>query len=325
MARKVITPWNIEGDHHPVHRAFFDSVVTDYKEFQVPDYSGPFQGVVNFSKYSYLGARFGPSDVFLTRNIPNLRAAYVNRKIYSPKVIHFEAGSGFLHTSLMEQGMSLNPRLGEMIDGGIAVSPLAKKFVEKFTDCPVEVVHPFVSDKMRQEITTSEYDVEKGKILFVGKSPYRKGLDLLLEAFEELEDDSLELHIVGPEEHGYDTSKENVYDHGYVSLDELVKHYSTADLFVLPARADAHPVSVLEAMLAGTPVIMTESTGTKYLLGEMPDYLVAEPEAGEIADSIHGYFDDDLERDRFRTKVEDNYIEQEQIEKFQETFERLAE
>lgn len=317
----IIGPVAKRGRINGVHKKFIESV-GELRELEPIDYSGPAQTLVNMATYIFRSWSLKGSATVISQDIFSLRLGYFSKLCHGSNIIHLEAGDGFMYPQIMEDSQTRGLKtISQKIDGAIAVSPLAKKYLENYYEGPIEIAYPFISDDIRERIENADYETQEGKILYVGRNHYRKGLDLLLEAFKEVKKGypGTELHIVGTDDHDFDTSGERVHDHGYVSIEELVKHYCTADLYVLPARADAHPVSVLEAMLAGTPVIMTETTGTKYLVDDLPDYFISEANPESIKSSMNSYFRrSDIERQVFSSKVKGRFKEEKQISLFED-------
>jgi glycosyltransferase involved in cell wall biosynthesis len=109
-------------------------------------------------------------------------------------------------------------------------------------------------------------------ILFMGRLNAAKGPDLLLRAFCNAREHLAPYHLVfaGPDQ---DMSTElrtivaqyNVGDRvhflGYVGGLDKSRAYYAADLLVIPSRREAMSIVVLEAGIAGTPVLMTDQCG----------------------------------------------------------------
>jgi len=93
----------------------------------------------------------------------------------------------------------------------------------------------------------------------------RKGIDLLLQAFHELErnHDNLELHIAGegPEtaalkDLAKNLSIKRVIFHGSITEDQKIDFYHSLDIFVLSSYSEGHPVALLESMCSGAcPIV----------------------------------------------------------------------
>jgi glycosyltransferase involved in cell wall biosynthesis len=81
------------------------------------------------------------------------------------------------------------------------------------------------------------------RVLYVGSVCIRKGVQYLLEAFQQLPPEVATLTVVG------------------VSRSELPAIYREADVMVLPSLCDSFGQVVVEALACGTPVIATTDCG----------------------------------------------------------------
>jgi glycosyltransferase involved in cell wall biosynthesis len=119
---------------------------------------------------------------------------------------------------------------------------------------------------------TSEPVVGHGPVtfLFCGQMIRRKGVDLLLEAFEQLVDRGfdVELLLVGREGDlpafiGLiaEKARARVRYEGFQPPECLNEYFSRADVFVLPSRHDGWGVVVNQALGAGLPVITSDAVG----------------------------------------------------------------
>jgi glycosyltransferase involved in cell wall biosynthesis len=71
---------------------------------------------------------------------------------------------------------------------------------------------------------------------------------------------------------------------------DLGPFFSEAALYVHLGRGDAWPVSVLEAMAAGLPALVTTTTGTREAAGDVDGQLVVPPTITDAAEAITWYF-----------------------------------
>ena len=103
-------------------------------------------------------------------------------------------------------------------------------------------------------------------VLFMARLHPRKGARLLLEAFRQLDGDRIDsdsvLMLAGPDEGDGDwlrqhSDPQRVIVPGYFGASERLAALAAADVFVLPAVGEGLPVTVLEAMAARLPVIIT--------------------------------------------------------------------
>jgi glycosyltransferase involved in cell wall biosynthesis len=110
----------------------------------------------------------------------------------------------------------------------------------------------------------------KTVFLFSGRMIERKGVDILLRAFERLaqqhENVALLLLGDGPRKSDYEHSvpehlRRRVHFTGLLGQDELPAHFAVANVFVFPSRHDGWGVVINEACGAGLPVIASRQTG----------------------------------------------------------------
>lgn len=112
---------------------------------------------------------------------------------------------------------------------------------------------------------------KKLKVLFASTITQRKGIHLLLEAIKIIGLDHVSLTVIGPIADGQDILKKYEKYFTYYSFlphEELVRFYQDADVLVLPSYLDSWAMVVLEAMACGTPVIVSENTGSAQVIDE---------------------------------------------------------
>lgn len=123
--------------------------------------------------------------------------------------------------------------------------------------------------------------------LFAGRCyPRQKGLEVLLKAMSLIARDArLRLRIVGEDWGGYGVIQslarelhlgDRVTLVGRLARPELLREFADADLFVLPSLFDSFPITLLEAMASGLPVVATR-------VGGVPD-VVAHGKTGILVD-----------------------------------------
>ena len=107
-------------------------------------------------------------------------------------------------------------------------------------------------------------------ILFLGRINFKKGLDILVNAFAAIarEQDDVHLLIAGPDDTGYGKKvsewlkKENVYTKttlaGMLQGEEKLEAFHISSVFVLPSYSENFGIAVLEAMACGLPVVVSD-------------------------------------------------------------------
>ena len=110
---------------------------------------------------------------------------------------------------------------------------------------------------------------------YVGHLIKRKGIDYLLKAVAELDNQDVCINIVGEgpfkkelEAIVRDKSLQNVHFHKFMKYDEACKFMGMQDLLVLPSRLDGWGAVVNESLMQGTPVICSDDCGSSVLLNE---------------------------------------------------------
>lgn len=140
-------------------------------------------------------------------------------------------------------------------------------------------------------------------VLGVGRMVVQKGFIYLLRAFKQIykKIPKSKLIIVGD---GYEKKRlereakklkieDKVILPGTILYNQLSKFYNIADCFVVPsfkdreASLDASPVSMMEAMACGVPVVATRFAASKDLVvGGKTGYLVQERNSNQIANAL---------------------------------------
>lgn len=161
----------------------------------------------------------------------------------------------------------------------VAISTMMKQYFEQndiLRNCPITMIHNGVEGelfKMLNKEQSREFlELPKDKKIFLFSSykieDKRKGLSLLIDALERLNDDSVCLVCLG----GYESvpvAKIDVFCAGLVrDKNVLSQYYSASDFFVLSSFQEAFAQTPLEAMSCGTPVISFPCSGAADLINE---------------------------------------------------------
>ena len=112
-------------------------------------------------------------------------------------------------------------------------------------------------------------NVERFKVLFVGSITRRKGIQTLLDAISGINERDIELTMVGNIGDASDLLRryKGSYRHvGFQDHQSLAQYYKEADILVFPSILDSWAMVVVEAMACGTPVIISDNTGSKELV-----------------------------------------------------------
>jgi len=153
---------------------------------------------------------------------------------------------------------------------------------EKVKVIPHGISSLFKPNLSRETIQTvlDKYNIQGKYILSVGRLNPRKNLDSLVQAYSDLKKTKQIPHslvIVGQDD--YETRqfmtavKENDYSQhiiftGFVPDEELPFLYGGADVFVYPSVFEGVGLPVLEAMKCGVPVVTSNTTSLKEIVGD---------------------------------------------------------
>lgn len=138
-----------------------------------------------------------------------------------------------------------------------------------------------VSAKAKETIKKELNISYRKMLLYVGSMIPRKGVDVLLNAFDNMPNDIC-LYCIGgnptKDLHRIINEKklENVFFVEHSNLEILKKYYKAADAFVLPTRYDTWGLVINEAMSYGLPVITTKNcvAGLQLVEEDKNGYLV---------------------------------------------------
>ena len=166
-------------------------------------------------------------------------------------------------------------------------------------------VFPFTADDECFELAAKP-QTEPCKFLFVGRLEPAKGIDLLLEAFAQLENADAKLTLVGPQVPEYDLDKhikqlgiEAQTEYlGELTRNQLQTVYSDASCLVLPSRTEGLGCVLVESLLVGRPVIGTRIGGIPEIVSHDVGHLIDEPKVGSLLQAMQEMIVD-LKHDRF--------------------------
>lgn len=160
------------------------------------------------------------------------------------------------------------------------------------------------------------------RILYVGLLTPRKGVLDLIRASRQLEDEGVdhELWLLGgtPDEGPAAAEPVLAAAEGHAKLlgtrdpDDMPAAYADADIFCLPSWWEAMPLSVLEAMAAGLPVVATDVGDVGRVVDDQATgYVVPKQAADRLADALRPLLvDHDLARrmgEAGRRRVEERF------------------
>jgi starch synthase len=135
------------------------------------------------------------------------------------------------------------------------------------------------------------------RFIYAGQISLRKGIPILLEAWEKAALRSAELHLVGSwylNERKRDSLPRGVTYAPPCSSESLRDHYRRADVFVFPSYFEGFGLVLLEAMACGLPAISSTATAGPDVLTETAGRILPVGDLDSIVDALR-WFDQNRE------------------------------
>ena len=189
-------------------------------------------------------------------------------------------------------------------------------FIELFGDTvPTDVMYNTIDDDEIREKAEKPMpeNVEKQRftVVTLGRLTTQKGYDMLLKAHKRLMDDNYEydLWILGE---GPDRSvlEQYIKDNGledsvklYGFLDNPYPFIRTADLLVCSSRWEGLSTFVTEGVIIGKPIVTTDCTGMRELLGDSEFGLITENDEDGLYNGMKTMLSDKALRKHYAEKA----------------------
>lgn len=174
----------------------------------------------------------------------------------------------------------------------IAVGNSLKKEIEKYITKPISVVPNVVNVSKFYSKKRYTNNIDIG---FLGAlNGERKGLDILLKALSEVENNNYFLHVGGNgkllSKYKDDSKNIGIYNkcifYGVIAPEKVPDFFSKLDVFVLPSRKESFGVVVIEAMASGIPVIGTICGGPEEIITKETGLLIEKENIQELKNAI---------------------------------------
>ena len=200
----------------------------------------------------------------------------------------------WIHTELKEANAAIGHRSikeakerYEKFDRIIAVSHGVRKFfIESISSSvPVEVLYNTnetdqIIKKAKAAPDAPEFDCDEPKVCSVGKLIDVKGFDRLLNVHKRLLDEGYRhrVYLLGIGEEEAKLRRKAIeygVEDSFIFLgfkDNPYQYVSRCDLYVCSSRREGFSTAVTESLIVGTPVVSTDCSGARELLGEQNEY-----------------------------------------------------
>lgn len=146
-----------------------------------------------------------------------------------------------------------------------------------------------------EEPVPEEFPADKFNIVSCGRVSYEKGMDLAVEACARLVEmgyDNIHWWIVGggPAEDEVRAKIADLHLEDYITMlgmkSNPYPYIKRADLYVQPSRFEGYPMTILEALLLGQPVVSTGNTGAREILESEKNGLLCDISSDAIVETL---------------------------------------
>lgn len=245
---------------------------------------------VSFARFCAAELLCNDYDAIVFENHPTILMMLKNRKLsekYKGKLYyhaHNELNKTYGCTKELLQinrFFTVSEFVSKSVNDAIGV-PLDKCNV--FPNCIDTDKFNCIHDAQKENCLRMKYGIKESDtvIIFAGRIVPEKGVDILISAFNQLNNQNVKLMIVGDVANGLkmdspykekidELSRQNlnVILVGYVPYEEIPSYYKMSNLGIFPSRCnEAAGMTILEAMACGLPVITTN-------VGGIPEYASA--------------------------------------------------
>ncbi|MBV9282345.1 MAG: glycosyltransferase family 4 protein [Chloroflexi bacterium] len=187
------------------------------------------------------------------------------------------------------------------LDGRIAVSRAAKRFVRQYFMAPYAVIPNGVEvERFNPALVEPLPQFSDGRpnILFVGRPEKRKGVGHLLRAYPQVKAAFPDARFIFVGAGDWEGSRYRDYIErhnmrdivivGQVPDEELPRYHRSAQVFCAPAtRGESFGLVLLEAMAAGLPVVASDIEGYRHVLTHEREGLLVPPKDSQaLADAV---------------------------------------
>jgi len=160
------------------------------------------------------------------------------------------------------------------VDGKLIIpGKVAEITVKKYWNLNKEMIYlPNTVDVDFEQIKAKKFPHDTINILIVAR--LEEAIKGILNFIKNIDHDDLkkcEIYIAGDgkdrqlyEDYFTDNQLNNIHLLGNINRDELLSYYKGCDLFVLPSYSDPNPLSVIEALFASKPMLISDQCGNKY-------------------------------------------------------------
>jgi len=274
---------------HPVHMAFAKEIGADIQKlsWKVPKGYDIYLSEGDYAKLSLLRATGSiPSKSKIIILFSDPRLFYLNSKqLFNEKKYNIKNNSKIKRLTAKF--------LLSKVDGVLCGSPLEQELFKKLgLRVPSKIIYPFISDKRLNTFKKIKPKLSSNNILFIGNGPdyYYKGIDLLIKTFKIIKNDfpKSKLYVLGEWKVKSEWKIKDVHFEG--KKEDFTKYLEGCSLYLHMGRGEAFGVTIIEAMAAGMPAIVSNITGAKEVVKRADPRFIVDLNEGAAARQVKDYF-----------------------------------
>lgn len=180
------------------------------------------------------------------------------------------------------------------------------------------------TNKFKPIIINSDRYSDKIKLLFVGNLTRRKGVDLLPQIMEKLDDRFLLFYTTGLRTPKLIFSDKRLIPLGRLTTDELVYWYNLCDIGLLPTRLEGFGYAAAEAMACAKPVVATNcSSLPEIVINGENGFLCKMDDVSDFVDKIRILADNPQMRQEMGIRNRKRIVENFSLEKMGKEYNKL--
>jgi glycosyltransferase involved in cell wall biosynthesis len=190
---------------------------------------------------------------------------------------HFWTEANFMDTGLIGNNLIkrfIRNKVFNSIDGYLIVpGEISKKTLIDHWGVRKKIVYlPNLVNIDYSQVQTIKLSQNKKNVLIVARLTEKiKGIKNFLESINQDEMKECEFFIAGDgdDRQSYENyiklnNLHNIHLLGNLDREQVLSYYKSCDIFVLPSYSDSNPLSVIEALFAGKPLLISDQCGNKY-------------------------------------------------------------
>lgn len=274
--------WNWQDSTH----AFVDTYSQDPRLFGLSRLGAALGAVLSRSQYDVAHVHLSQRGSFLREGVLILLCALLKRPVVA--TIHGSSFDAFAdrHHRLVRTILGRASHIA-VLSEATAAQLRAMKLQQ------VALVANGVADVSADRADRPASAMQSARAIFAGEFSRRKGADILLDAWPWVEAavPNATLIVYGEPKDVEPTPLGGIVYKGRRPRSEVQEALRECQLLVLPSRAEAFPMSLLEAMAAGLPIVATDVGGVAQMIDDS-EQIVAPDSPQMLAASMQRFLAD---------------------------------